>query len=160
MSDTPNRKKYPAWIESDRLVSIRHGERPRPFPPTLRRIEDRVAIYDFLTQNKLNKDRIDDIINYFRQRYEPHKYKGLSREDRAELYVKSRGLCYWCSKAVPRHLFTVEHIKPLSEGGTWDWANLTIAHEECNSGRETEIFDRYGYFKDTSPHTDPDPTSP
>lgn len=31
---------------------------------------------------------------------------------------------------------TVEHIKPLSEGGTHTWDNCAVSHAYCNFNRE------------------------
>ncbi len=44
--------------------------------------------------------------------------------------------CYWCSqlfdtKSPP----TIEHVEPLSHGGTWAFSNLKLTHKECNQRR-------------------------
>jgi 5-methylcytosine-specific restriction endonuclease McrA len=39
---------------------------------------------------------------------------------------------------------TVEHIKPLSRGGTDDWHNLAMACLRCNGMRGTS--DAYGFY--------------
>lgn len=42
--------------------------------------------------------------------------------------------CVICHKPItPRQKVTVEHIKPLREGGTNDLTNLGPAHSDCNT---------------------------
>ena len=41
----------------------------------------------------------------------------------------------WCGIEVGGPTLTVEHIKPLCEGGTYDMGNLGIACPRCNIGR-------------------------
>lgn len=43
--------------------------------------------------------------------------------------------CFLCGMFVAPSDASLEHIKPLSEGGTDLIGNLTIAHIECNSAR-------------------------
>ncbi len=47
--------------------------------------------------------------------------------------------CYICQKPINRKLrlpnfqaATIEHIKPLSKGGTHTWDNVAPAHAKCN----------------------------
>lgn len=44
--------------------------------------------------------------------------------------------CYWCDQPFDtKNLPTIEHVKPLSHGGTWEYNNLKLTHEECNKRR-------------------------
>lgn len=41
--------------------------------------------------------------------------------------------CYLCGKPFNKHNQpTLDHIHPLSKGGTWDFDNLGLAHRRCN----------------------------
>lgn len=41
--------------------------------------------------------------------------------------------CYLCEKPFTDHnRATIDHVKPLSKGGTWDIDNLKLAHKKCN----------------------------
>jgi len=49
--------------------------------------------------------------------------------------------CYLCSRgfsstAPP----TIEHVVPLSRGGTWDFDNLKLAHKKCNVEKGNRLF--------------------
>lgn len=43
--------------------------------------------------------------------------------------------CWVCGEHVPPTAATLEHIKPLSEGGNSHAENLAISHERCNNQR-------------------------
>lgn len=43
--------------------------------------------------------------------------------------------CMWCGKEVGGENLTIEHIKPLRDGGTYEMNNLGIACKRCNIGR-------------------------
>ena len=43
--------------------------------------------------------------------------------------------CWVCGEHVAHEAATLEHIKPLSEGGNSHAENLAISHERCNHQR-------------------------
>ncbi len=43
--------------------------------------------------------------------------------------------CFVCGKHVKEKSATVEHVLPLSKGGTDDMDNLSISHNFCNMKR-------------------------
>lgn len=45
------------------------------------------------------------------------------------------GRCCWCRKVLKKEDATLEHLTPLSNGGTNDRFNLDIACFKCNNGR-------------------------
>ena len=60
-------------------------------------------------------------------------------------------LCYLCSRgfsstAPP----TIEHVKPLSKGGTWDFDNLKLAHKKCNVEKGNRLFQPDGTLEPKS----------
>lgn len=50
-------------------------------------------------------------------------------------YLQAGGICSICNKWMPRHQATLDHILPLSRGGTDHPTNLRLAHRSCNSAR-------------------------
>lgn len=41
--------------------------------------------------------------------------------------------CYLCERPFTEsNRVTIDHVKPLSKGGTWDIDNLKLAHKKCN----------------------------
>src|SRR5690242_3391906 len=61
------------------------------------------------------------------------------------LYNKQRGLCFLCGKFMDAHRayknlnnqftngYTLDHLIPISKGGTNGGRNLVLAHAKCNS---------------------------
>ena len=57
--------------------------------------------------------------------------KKLTQKQRHALYVKSQ-VCDICGKWVSEYDSTIDHIIPISRGGTNDMDNLRLIHYECN----------------------------
>lgn len=49
-----------------------------------------------------------------------------------EIYKQSNGICPICGKALSKYAYTIDHIVPLSRGGTNHPNNLRAVHDECN----------------------------
>ena len=49
-------------------------------------------------------------------------------------------ICYYCNKAFLIDDLTIEHIKPLSFGGTSDIDNIELACAPCNRQKGKEAF--------------------
>ncbi len=47
--------------------------------------------------------------------------------------------CWVCGEHVPPAAATLEHIKPLSEGGNSHMDNLAISHNACNNQRHAKV---------------------
>ena len=43
--------------------------------------------------------------------------------------------CFVCGRHVEARVATLEHIVPLSKGGTDEMENLSISHHRCNQAR-------------------------
>ena len=46
--------------------------------------------------------------------------------------------CWVCGEHVPPEAATLEHIQPLSEGGSSHQENLAISHDHCNHQRHAK----------------------
>lgn len=49
--------------------------------------------------------------------------------------------CFVCGRHVPIQYATLEHIVPISLGGSDDMNNLAISHDKCNNKRGATIGD-------------------
>ena len=61
---------------------------------------------------------------------------------RKVVYVRDGGICMKCGRRVHAKNFHVDHIVPLSRGGSeWDLSNLELSCMECNlqKGNQEEI---------------------
>lgn len=60
------------------------------------------------------------------------KRKTFTKEERIEIYRKTKGHCYLCGEFVDFDSYEIEHKVPLSEGGTNDLSNLFCSCHTCN----------------------------
>lgn len=63
----------------------------------------------------------------------PTKRISISRTERIRIYNKSNKTCAICGKPLKIDEFSIDHIKPLALGGTYDDNNLQVVHKECNA---------------------------
>lgn len=139
--------KYPQWLYDKRPVNVRGYVRFAE--PSERRIEDRIEVFKILLQKGRHPLwKIDEIINYFRTKYEGTTWSGLGKKARQQLFISYKGRCMWCDKKMTLSEFTVEHIKPRVEGGADDLSNLGVACAECNHRRENVLITNNGYYND------------
>lgn len=57
------------------------------------------------------------------------------------VYAKCNGKCAICGKPVKFKKMTIDHITPLSRGGTNDIKNLQLACKRCNSMKSNMTMD-------------------
>jgi hypothetical protein len=55
------------------------------------------------------------------------------RENRSKIFERDGYVCQYCSKQLTRFTTTLDHIVPVSQGGTNSFENVTTACRECNS---------------------------
>lgn len=65
-----------------------------------------------------------------------------SRQEIVDILRKRDGFaCYLCPEPYTEELGpTIDHVKPLSKGGTWDLDNLKLAHRKCNQEKGDREF--------------------
>ena len=56
----------------------------------------------------------------------------IRKEIKNEVYERDHGICGICGKPVGKDDYTIDHIIPLSSGGTNEISNYRVAHRECN----------------------------
>lgn len=68
--------------------------------------------------------------------------KSSYKRNKEFLWEKQKGICYWCGKSCiflgdggQPDEFTLDHIIPLSAGGTNHWRNEIGSCFQCNNGR-------------------------
>lgn len=62
------------------------------------------------------------------------------------LYERDKGICGICKQQVETTHMTIDHIIPLSVGGSHVWNNIQLAHKCCNSAKKN----KYDRFTDSS----------
>lgn len=66
-------------------------------------------------------------------------YKHERTEIKEFLWKRDGNICYICGQELSLHASTIDHVIPLSKGGTDDMTNYRLVHNECNllKGNET-----------------------
>lgn len=62
-----------------------------------------------------------------------------ARKKRKMALLAKNPFCRWCRKAVTYGTATLEHIKPVSHGGTDAPSNTTLACASCNKERGSDV---------------------
>ncbi|MBD5584308.1 MAG: HNH endonuclease [Clostridia bacterium] len=70
----------------------------------------------------------------------------LDGQVRRDIFEKSRHKCARCGRILAYKDMTVDHVIPLSKGGTNDPTNLVCLCEECNKKKSNDIVDPKDYF--------------
>ena len=61
--------------------------------------------------------------------------KSLSKKVRFEVFKRDNFTCQYCGSKAPQVVLEVDHIEPVSKGGTNDILNLVTSCFDCNRGK-------------------------
>ena len=67
----------------------------------------------------------------------------FTSKERSEIYIRDKGKCGICGKFIPLNEFTIDHIVPISKGGTYDYDNLQCCCFKCNQLKSNEMPDDF-----------------
>lgn len=87
-----------------------------------------------------NKSKIADyqIIRCARM----HNAPIVEKIDRQIIIERDNSTCYlWCKRKLPPHMITLDHVVPLSRGGTHTYDNLRVACQSCNSRKNAKLLE-------------------
>ena len=59
----------------------------------------------------------------------------ISKSLRFEVFKRDSFTCQYCGRKAPDVLLEVDHVEPVSQGGTNDLLNLVSACRDCNAGK-------------------------
>lgn len=69
--------------------------------------------------------------------------KSIPNKVRFEIFKRDNFTCQYCGKSAPEVVLNVDHIEPVSKGGTNDLYNLITSCFECNNGkRDKRLIDK------------------
>ena len=74
----------------------------------------------------------DDLSNFYSKRNKNYHRKSFSEKFKTKLLKRYKGKCGICNKPLNLIDVTIDHIKPLSKGGTNAHSNIQPAHNNCN----------------------------
>lgn len=76
------------------------------------------------------------------------RYDRVPRRDvrftRRNVFYRDRNRCQYCGRVFPQRLLNLDHVVPLSRGGTSSWENVVCACVECNCRKGNRTPDEAG----------------
>jgi 5-methylcytosine-specific restriction endonuclease McrA len=112
--------------------AVQHSIEREPIPEIVRTcFEKRRA--NTLKQNKVYRKRHPDRVR-LRRRLQTMRRRAVGEvhsKDVALMMKTQKGLCWWCGESLG-DTYEIDHIIPVSRGGTNVPNNLVLAHERCN----------------------------
>lgn len=71
------------------------------------------------------------------------KRQPISNKLRFEVFKRDLFRCHYCGRSAPEVVLHVDHITPVSKGGTNEFTNLVTSCQDCNLGKlDTELWER------------------
>jgi len=67
------------------------------------------------------------------------KRKALSRKVRFEVFKRDSFTCQYCGRSAPAVILQIDHMKPVSKGGTDELMNLISSCDKCNQGKSDRL---------------------
>lgn len=67
------------------------------------------------------------------------KRKAIPEGLRHDIFKRDRFTCQYCGRTVPEVVLEIDHIKPVSKGGTNDSLNLITSCRACNRGKSNKL---------------------
>lgn len=130
-SDDANRKRSSEWAKNNpEKVAIRN-----------RRWMDRHPEQVQAARREWNRNNQDKLWGYKQVRRLRERNACTERVVRSEVFSMSNGLCGICHLPVDPGRFHVDHIIPLSKGGSHCYANVQLAHPLCNQRKAARYVD-------------------
>ena len=77
----------------------------------------------------------------------------ITRKLRFEVFKRDNFTCRYCGRKTPEVILEVDHVIPVSKGGTDDFENLVTSCFECNRGKGNRLLDNIMIEKDIHDET-------
>lgn len=74
--------------------------------------------------------RVPHVIRLIHYVKVPHKTVKLTRKN---IFLRDQYTCQYCGRRFPPSELTIDHVIPISRGGTNSWRNVVTACKECNN---------------------------
>ena len=95
---------------------------------------------DYRVKNPYHNNRYYFTSHYMRKVYRADNrnvrniYNSAERASIKFLLVNMYGnTCKYCKVILNKHNMTIDHIRPIALGGTWEMKNLQLLCKDCNS---------------------------
>lgn len=69
------------------------------------------------------------------------KRRAIAKSVRFEVFKRDKFTCQYCGESAPNVILEIDHITPVSKGGTNDIMNLITSCRDCNRGKRDRKLD-------------------
>lgn len=87
------------------------------------------------SRDRWRRENWDKVLDSNARRRAQIRTTEVERFSRSQIYDRDGGRCHICGKSVAREDFVIDHLVPLSKGGTHTRDNVRVAHDSCNLRR-------------------------
>lgn len=98
--------------------------------------------HDRYVHSVSQKFRVPKVMMLLGNRDRRPKYCNLNITKKS-LYARDKATCQWCGKKLSMSDATIDHVFPLSRGGTNTWRNITLSCVRCNVEKGRLTGDEY-----------------
>jgi len=96
-----------------------------------------------LYRKEWNRRNPDRVFEWKARRHAAKLSTQVERINRAIVIERDGSACYICGKVLERHEITIDHVIPLSKGGSHTYDNLRVACRPCNSRKWNHLPGEY-----------------
>ena len=79
--------------------------------------------------------------------------RSVVKFSRKNVLVRDRHRCQYCRQEFPTALLTLDHVVPLSRGGTTTWENVVTACKKCNNRKGNRLVSESKMWLERQPKT-------
>ncbi|KAL3130912.1 hypothetical protein ABBQ38_000239 [Trebouxia sp. C0009 RCD-2024] len=101
---------------------------------------DVLEYYDALVHSARHEFMIPAVLRV--RMYIHRDNKGKISLTRRNLLLRDNNTCQYCGCGSD---LTVDHVKPVSKGGLWEWSNLVTACNKCNGKKGSKTLKQLGW---------------
>lgn len=99
------------------------------------RLPEQMSLYLLEIQKHYSPEQVEMAIASPHLIWVRPRNRGLPKRLRMKIWGRGQGRCVYCETLLCLKTFTVDHIRPIADGGSNDEDNLTVACRSCNSSK-------------------------
>lgn len=99
---------------------------------------------------KWGQDNVQKLQTYDKDRRIKRPRKVYTHDDKVRFWIERAGICLCCAKPIAKDeisLAQLDHIDPLSKGGSDAEKNIALAHRRCNTDKHNKKLEEHWIWR-------------
>lgn len=99
---------------------------------------------------KWGQGNVQRLRDYDKIRHTEAPRRNYTYEDKIRFWIERAGICLCCAKPIAKDevaLAQLDHINPLSQGGSDTDENIALAHKRCNTGKHNKQLEKHWLWR-------------